>query len=78
MAEKTADNAKKRNYDVIIIAITIVLLVLIFMYFWDRQQAREARLEKTDTRMDVLEEWGRPQQNRQMNNNAAESGGKIL
>ncbi len=67
------------NKNAIIIAVTIVLLAIILMYFHDRQQKRQLQLERIDTQMDVWEEWGPPQQNRQLNNTTGKgSGGKIL
>ena len=66
------------NKKAILIAVTIVLLAVIFMYFRDKQQKRELQLERLDTQMGVWEEWGPLQQNRQQNNTTATGGGKIL
>ncbi|MBA7479347.1 hypothetical protein ES707_14781 [subsurface metagenome] len=66
------------NKKAILIAVTIVLLAVIFMFFRDRQQKRELQSERLDTQMGVWEEWGPLQQNRQLNNATDKSGGKIL
>jgi hypothetical protein len=66
------------NKNAIIIAVTIVVLAVIFMFFRDRQQKRLLQLQRLDTQMNVLEEWGPPQQNIQLNNTTGKSGGKIL
>ncbi len=67
------------NKNAIIIAVTVVVLVSIFMYFRDKQQKRELQLERLETQMGVWEEWGPPQQNRQLNNTTGKGGGgKIL
>ena len=74
MAEAKANTNKYVcNKNAIIIAVTIILLAVIFMYFLDRQQKRQLQLERLDTQTDVLEDWGPPQQN-----TASEGGGKIL
>ncbi len=78
MAEITANESKERNYDAITIAVTIVALAIIFMFFRDRQQKRLLQLQRLDTQMNVWEEWGPPQQNRQLNNTTGKGGGKIL
>ena len=66
------------NKKAILIAVSIVLLAVIFMFFRDRQQKRELQLERLETQTGVWEEWGPPQQNRQLNNATDKSGGKIL
>ena len=78
MTETNVNKFIGSNKNVIIIAVTIVLLAVIFMFFRDRQQKRELQLERLDTQMGVWEEWGPPQQNRQLNNATDKSGGKIL
>jgi len=57
----------------IIIAITIVMLAVVFMYFRNRQQKRWLQLEHFDTQMDVQEEWDSQRQNTN-----SQDGGKIL
>jgi hypothetical protein len=61
------------NKKAILIAVTIVVLAVIFMFFRDRQQKRQLQLERLDTQTDVLEEWGPPRQN-----TTSKDGGKIL
>ncbi len=66
------------NKNAIIIAVTIVVLVVIFMFYRDRQQKRNLQLELLDTQVDVWDEWGLQQQNRQLNGTTGRDGGKIL
>ena len=73
MAEANIDESISRNRNAIIIAVTIVLLAIILMYFRNRQQKREFQLQRLDAQMDVMEEWGPPRQN-----TATKGGGKIL
>ncbi|MHC4071671.1 MAG: hypothetical protein ACYSWW_03915 [Planctomycetota bacterium] len=74
MAKTTADSYIERNYNVIIIAVTIVVLGGIFMFFRDRQQKRLLQLDLIDTRMDTWEDL-RPQQ---QNTQTVNSGERIL
>ncbi len=74
MTKMTVDAYRERNYNVIIIAVTIVVLGGIFMFFRDRQQKRLLQLDLIDTRMDTWEEL-RPQQ---QNTQTANSGERIL
>ncbi len=78
MAQAKTNEASSRNNNTIIIVVAIVVLAVVFMYFMDRQQKRHLQLERLDTQMDVMEEWGTPRQNRQMNNTSGQGGGKIL
>ena len=78
MAEVNISESIGRNRNTIIIAVTIVLLAIILMYFRDRQQKRQLQLQRLDSQMDVWEEWGPPQQNKQLNNTRGKGGGKIL
>ncbi len=66
------------NKNVIIIAITIVALAVVLLYFWDRQQKRALELDRIETQTEVWQEWGPPQQNRQLNNTTGKGSGKIL
>lgn len=66
------------NKNSIIIAVTIVVLAVIFMFFRDRQQKRDLQLQGLDAKMDVWEEWGPQQQNKQLNNVTGKGGGRIL
>lgn len=74
MTKMTVDAYRERNYNVIIIAVTIVVLGGIFMFFRDRQQKRLLQLDLIDTRMDTWEELRPQQQNTQTTN----SGERIL
>jgi hypothetical protein len=66
------------NANAITIAVTIVIIAVTFMFFRDRQQKRDLQLQHLETQMKVYEEWGVPQQNRQLNNATIQSGEKIL
>ena len=79
MTETNVNEFIGSNKNAIIIAVTIVVLAVIFMFFRDRQQKRLLQLQRLDTQMNVWEEWGPPQQNRQLNNTTGKGGGgKIL
>ena len=74
--EKTNVNMNelvKSNQNAIIIAVAIVVLAVIFMYFRDKQQKRQIQLERIDSQMDVWEE--RPPQRQ---NTPGQGSGKIL
>lgn len=74
MTETNVNKFIGSNKNSIIIAVTIVVLAVIFMFFRDRQQKRLLQLQRLDTQMN----WGPPQQNRQLNNTTGKGGGKIL
>ena len=78
MSEADATVFNDRNRNVIIIAVTIVVLAVILMYFRDRQQKRALELQRLDTQGDAWEEWGPPQQNGQLKNVSGKGGEKIL
>ncbi len=78
MTEVNADVSNGRNWNAIIIAVTIVVLAVILMYFRDRQQNRALELKRLDTQGDVWEEWGLPQQKGQLKNMSGKGGEKIL
>jgi len=78
MSEADANVFNDRNRNVIIIAVTIVVLAVIFMCFRDRQQKRALELQRLDTQGDVWEEWGLPQQNGQLKNMSGKGDEKIL
>lgn len=78
MSEAIANEFIDRNKNAIIIAVTIVLLAIILMYFYDRQQKRELQLQHLDTQMNIGGVWSPTQQNRQLNNASGNGGGKIL
>lgn len=72
------DGSIGSNTNAIIIAVTIVVIAFTFMYFRDRQQKRNIQLQHLDTQMKVWDEWGVPQQNRQLNTTTAQGGERIL
>ena len=78
MSEADENVFNDRNRNMIIIAVTIVVLAVIFMYFRDRQQKRALELQRLDTQGDVWEEWGLSQQNGQLKNISGKGGEKIL
>lgn len=78
MSEADANVFNDRNRNVIIIAVTIVVLAVILMYFHGRQQKRILELQRLETQGDVWEEWGLPQQNGQLKNMSGKGGEKIL
>lgn len=78
MTETNVNEFIGSNKNAIIIAVTIVVLAVIFMFFRDRQQKRLLQLQRLDTQMNVWEEWYPPQQNRQLNNTTGKSSEKIL
>lgn len=51
-----------RNNKTLIISITLVVLVIIIMYFRDRQQQNVFELRRLEKRVEMLEEWGIPRQ----------------
>ena len=80
MAEAKANITESinSNKNAIIIAVTIVVLAVVFMYFRDKQQKRDTRLERIDTQMESMEEWGPARRNQQMNNTTSRGSGKVL
>ncbi|MBW7990954.1 MAG: hypothetical protein FVQ84_13190 [Planctomycetes bacterium] len=72
------NNSISSNTNAIIIAVTIVVIAVTVMYFRDRQQKRDLQLQHLDTQMKVWDEWGVPQQNKQLNNTTAQGGEIIL
>jgi hypothetical protein len=77
MTDTSVNERISNNKNAIVIAVTIVVLAVVFMFYRDRQQKRELQLERLDTQMDVWDEWGL-QQNRQLNGTTGKGGGKIL
>ena len=73
MADGNKNKIVTSNKNMIIVAVSFVVLVVIFMFFRDRQQKRDFQLERLDAQKDVVEEWGPPGQN-----TPTTSGGKIL
>ena len=62
MAEANINESIGCNRNTIIIAVTIVVLAIVFLYLWDRQQKRDLELERLETQGEVWQEWGPPQQ----------------
>jgi hypothetical protein len=51
-----------QNNKTLIISITVVVLVIIIMYFRDRHQQNVFELRRLEKRVEMLEEWGIPRQ----------------
>ena len=51
-----------RSNKMLIIAVAVVAVMVIFLYMRDRQRQRDFRLQRLETRVEVLEEWGGGQQ----------------
>ena len=84
-ADSKANLLNLDNNNILTISIAVVVLAIVLMFFWDRQQQRAVELRRIETRIDLLEEWGiRPQQQLQQQNaqqnstNAQGSGGRIF
>jgi hypothetical protein len=75
MSKETDSLPRQRNYDTIIIVVTVITLAVVFMFFRDRHQKRRFQLERLETQTEVMEEWGPQRQNQ---NTAEKGGGKIL
>ncbi len=68
MSEANANVVGGCNNKVLIIAVIIVVLTIVLMYLRDRQQQRDLKLRHLERRVELLEEWGLPRQNRLPNN----------
>jgi len=68
MAEANIDESVGRNRNALIIAVTVVVLAMIFMYFRDRQQQHAFELRQLEKRVELLKERGLPSQNMQPDN----------
>ena len=55
----------KRDNRVLIIAVAIVVLATIVLYYRDRQQQSTFELRRLEKRVELLEEWGMPRRNAQ-------------
>jgi len=77
MSETNANTLCERDLKKIVVAVTIVVLAVVFLIFWDRQQKRAFELEKLENRMNVLEEWP-PTNNVQQNRMLPAGGDKVL
>lgn len=53
----------KRDNRVLMIAVAMVVLATIFLYFRDRQQQNAFELRRLEKRVELLEEWRMPQRN---------------
>ena len=76
MSEANANVVGGYNNKVLIIAVTVVVLTIVLMYLRDRQQQRALELRRRERRVELLEEWGLPRQNRLPNDEG--SYGKIF
>ena len=58
------EESKKKIWEnkTLIIAAAVVVLTVILMYFHDQKQQRAHELQRLEKRVELLEEWGRPQQ----------------
>jgi len=67
MTEKNTTPTSIWNNKTLIIAVVVVVLAVIFMYFRDQKLQRDYELQRLERRVELLEEWGRPRQNMQSN-----------
>ena len=65
MTGANKDTLTVRSNKTPIIAVAVVVLVIIFLYFLDQKQQRAYELRRLEKRVELLEEWGRPRQNMQ-------------
>jgi cell division protein FtsN len=63
MTETNRNSLNIHSNKTLIIAVTVVVLFIIFMYFRDRQQQHVFELRSLEKRVELLEEWGMPRQN---------------
>ena len=56
------NRAISANSNVLTFAITVVVLAVVLLIFWDRQQQRSVELRRIENRVDLLEDWGIPPQ----------------
>ena len=63
MTEANRNTLNVRSNKTLIIAVIVVVLLSIFMYFRDRQQQHAFELRSLEKRVELLEEWGMPRQN---------------
>lgn len=63
MTEANRNTLNVRSNKTLIIAVKVVVLVIIFMYFRDWQQQHAFELRSLEKRVELLEEWGMPRQN---------------
>jgi hypothetical protein len=77
MTEENRTAASVWDNKTFIIAAVVVVLVVIFMYFYDQKQQRSYELQRLERRVELLEEWGRPTQNRRSNTPPLGSGNRF-
>jgi cell division protein FtsN len=63
VADTNRDTLNVHSNKTLIIAVTAVVLFIIFMYFRDRQQQHAFELRSLEKRVELLEEWGMPREN---------------
>ncbi|MHC4070370.1 MAG: hypothetical protein ACYSWZ_13695 [Planctomycetota bacterium] len=61
MAEANKNILNVREHKTLIIAVIVVVLFIIFMYFHDQKQKHFFELRRLERRVELLEEWGRRQ-----------------
>jgi hypothetical protein len=62
-----------RHGNGLIIALTVLILAITAMFYWDRQRKRDLEWRRIETQTDVWEEWGPPGRGKQPT-----KGGKVL
>lgn len=67
MTEENKKIPKIWENKTLIIAVGVLVLAVVFMYLQDQKQQRTYELRSLERRVELLEEWGRPQQNWQSN-----------
>ncbi len=68
MSEENKKTPNAWNNKTLIMAATAVIIAIVIMYFNDQQQQRSYKLQRLEGRIDLLEDWGRPRQNRLQQN----------
>lgn len=64
MSAKDQPTPNDRYGTALIVAIAVVMLVAIVLWFVDRREGRGLERRRLDQRMDVMEEWAPPGRNR--------------
>jgi len=60
LTDTNRDTLNIHSNQTLIIAVTVVVLFIIFMHFRDRQQQHAFELRSLEKRVELLEEWGMP------------------
>ena len=60
MTETNRNTLNVHSNKTLIIAVIVVVLAIIFMYFRDWQQQHAFELHRLEKRVELLEEWGMP------------------